>query len=59
MCWVFFIFRRFFSRNLCRISLMELCTAIYLRLGNATEATPHYPAAELRVFGGLGFRVYI
>ena len=58
MCWVFLISVRVLSRNLCRINLRELCTIIYLLLGGANEATPHYPSVELRVFGGLGFRAY-
>ena len=58
MCWVFLIFIRFLSTNLYRINLRELRTVVYLLLGGANEATPHYPTVELRVFGGLGFRVY-
>ena len=39
------------------INLRELCTVVvYLLLGVANAATPHYPTVELRVFGGLGVR---
>ena len=54
MCWVFLIFIRFLSEF--TINLRELCTVVYLLLGGANAATPHYPAVELRVFGGLGVR---
>ena len=37
------------------INLRELFTVIYFFLGAATEATPHYPTVELRVFRRLGF----
>ena len=57
MCWVFLILKGFLSRNLYEIILRELCTGIYLLLGGANNATPHYATGELRVLGvyGLGF----
>ena len=57
MCWVFLIFIRFYQGiYIFTINLRELCTVIYLLLGGANAATPHYPTVELRVFGGLGVR---